>query len=53
MAANFSSEAVRQMMKEGKLRLYEEGDIVSTMGSKLKTIRILLNGEIGVVQQDK
>jgi hypothetical protein len=39
-----SQEVVKQMVKDGKLKLYEYGDILTTQGDRMKCVRILVNG---------
>ena len=39
------------MIKEGKLHLYNSGDHLFTEGKKMKRIKIILSGEVGVINE--
>ena len=53
LADNFSTDIVRQILRDGRLKLYKEGQIVTYMGKKMKYVRVLLNGEVLVIDKEE
>ena len=49
LASNLSQEVVKQMLKDGKLKLYSYGDAITTQGNKMSCVRILVNSEVGIL----